>query len=189
MIYSLTGVVKKKLDSAIVLDVNGVGYKVNFSQTDLRETNVQDSIIVYIEIAVSSSFDFNMYGFIKENSLTIFKLLTSVSGVGPKNAFSIISFADVTTITEAISNADKTFFKKIPGVGPKLALKIIVELQDKVGKVKELNLTPKTRKQADILDALEGLGYDRDICSEAILGVDPSLDESEIIKLVIKRLS
>ncbi|HHH14223.1 MAG TPA: Holliday junction branch migration protein RuvA [candidate division WWE3 bacterium] len=188
MIYSLEGIVSLKRANFAVINVNGVGYRVYFTSKDLNSLSLGKSVFVYTHY-LSTDTQTSLFGFLYEESLELFLLLTGVSGVGPRIAFTILDSAPLSEITEAISNAESSFFKKVKGVGPKLALKIIVEMQDKVGKIKELNLSPLSQVDEEILQALCNLGFSSKIAREALESLDSNLSEEEKLKQAIKFIS
>ncbi|PIR43144.1 Holliday junction branch migration protein RuvA [candidate division WWE3 bacterium CG10_big_fil_rev_8_21_14_0_10_32_10] len=188
MIYSLTGTLKQRSDNFVVLDVNNIGYQIYIGSKTIQKLILENKYTFYTKLVVSDS-DIFLYGFVDEGFLNMFKMLNNVSGIGPKSAFNILDAGSLQEIVSAISNADKSFFKKVSGVGPKSALKIIVELQDKVGKIKELNLKPISSADSDIIEALEGMGYHRDNIIDILDKIDSGISEQDKIKRALNLLS
>lgn len=190
MISKLTGKIEEKFLDSVIVNVAGVGYEIFLGQKALHEFNQQDKVSFYTYLSVSKDMEFKLYGFKTEGDLRFFKLLRTVNGVGPKSAFNIISFNDTKSLSTAISNADKAYFKSIPGVGPKLALKIIVDLQEKVGKQKEIELSAAlTDEDKDILQALSSMGYDSKKASKLLQDLPKDMSEEAKIKQLIGQLS
>lgn len=185
MIYALKGILFEKSSSFIVLDVLGVYYKVNLGENVSKDLELNSEIFIYTHFFVSRDFDFVLYGFTNKSDIDLFKNLIEVSGIGPKTAFLILNYKGDIPLITAIKNADKSFFKPIKGVGEKQALKIIVELQSKVGKVLEVDLSPSSEMDSEILDALSQMGYKRDLCSDILATLPKDLSEQEKIKRVI----
>ena len=128
MIYCLTGkIIKKTLDS-VVISCGGVGYFVQIPATTGAALPP-----VYTIMNVTEN-DVSLYGFAAEEQRDCFKMLTGVTGVGPKAALSILSIMTPEKIALAASSGDHKAFTKAAGVGPKLAQRITLELKDKVGK-------------------------------------------------------
>lgn len=135
----------------------GVGYKVFASSYTLGKVAGQGEISLFIHTHVRED-QFNLFGFLTEDELSMFELLISVSGIGPKAAMSILSIADPKTIRTAIVNKDSSLLTRVSGVGKKTAEKVIVELQNKVS---ALDVHDQAGALADqeALEALTALGY------------------------------
>ena len=134
MIYCLTGkILKKTLDSAVI-SCGGVGYAVQIPATtgEALPAPGQEGT-VYTVMNVSEN-DVSLYGFATEEQRDCFKMLTAVSGVGPKAGLAILSVMSPEKVALAASSGDHKAFTKASGVGPKLAQRITLELKDKVGK-------------------------------------------------------
>lgn len=189
MIYALKGILFEKQLDFVVIEVCGVFYRVNLFQNEIKKLDLNSEVFVYTYFFVSRDMDFVLYGFADKNDISLFELLIGVSGIGPKTAFSILAFKGSTNLINAIKNADKSFFKPIKGVGEKQALKIIVDLQSKVGKVLEINLAPNSKEDSEILEALSSMGYARDVCSEILSTLSKDLSEQEKIKKIISQIS
>ena len=134
MIYCLTGkIVKKTLDS-VVLSCAGVGYLAQVPQTTAgRLPAAGETATLYTVLNVTEN-DIALYGFATEEQQSCFKLLTAVSGVGPKAGLAILSVMNPEQVALAASAGDHKAFTRASGVGPKLAQRIALELKDKVGK-------------------------------------------------------
>ena len=141
-----------------------------------------------------------LFGFIDQNELRSFKLLISVSGVGPKVGLAILSVMEPERVALAISAGDHKAFKAASGVGPKLAQRIVLELKDKVAKgfVEGISLedvagasteTPATQSSAQAIAALVSLGYSQSEAALAIAKIDATLPVEEIIKLALRSMA
>lgn len=183
MISYLHGKVLHKDLNYFEIDVNGVGYKVFSKSTFINTLTFNDVISVFIYTNVKED-DIKLFGFENREEKIIFEVLISVSGVGPKTALAILNSTSVAGIKSAIQNADTEVFMNISGIGKKLAQKIIVELQSKIGKVMELNL--KETDDEDVINALKNLGYTYKEAHELSKGVDKNLEIREKIKLSLK---
>jgi len=162
MIAYLTGRIIRVSTNYIVLDVNGVGYKV-FVAPGFRE---DDNVTFYTHHYVREQ-EQSLYGFATWQELNLFELLITVNGVGPKAAMAIMRSAKSDKIISAISSGDSALFKTVSGIGQKVAAKIIVELKTKVGGLGDIDLT-SLEGGSDVVDALEALGYRKGEIGEVI---------------------
>jgi len=185
MIAKLTGKPEILDHQSIILDVNNVGYKIFFNpkpnqplpSTLFIHTHVKDDAL-------------DLYGFITKDELQLFKLLISVSGIGPKTGINVMD-KGVEAITQAVSKGDVDFFTTVPRLGRKNAQKIIIELKSKLGGLKDLDLTSDTSETKDAITALISLGFSRSEAREALNQVfdQPTLEAkiSQAIKLLGKK--
>lgn len=159
MISSLRGTITKIRGNYIEIEVNNVGYEVQMSTGG--QLAVGDEIKLQIYMAVSES-DIRLFGFRTEEELDVFKMLITVSGVGPKTAAQILAGTSAVALMKAIGDADVAFFEKIKGVGKKTAQRIIVDLKSKIGGLGELNLADeRPLLEDDLFLSLRQLGFDR----------------------------
>jgi Holliday junction DNA helicase RuvA len=158
MISSLRGKVARIWGNEVEVEVNGVGYTVWMGKKKFSEG---DEVKIRTYMAVSEN-DMSLYGFEADEDLDLFKMLITVSGVGPKTGASILSNTDGAAVMKAIGEADVEFFKKIKGIGLKTAQRIIVDLKSKIGGLGELNLKDeRPLLEDDVMLSLEQLGFDR----------------------------
>ncbi len=157
MIARLEGKIKESDLNWIILDVGGVGYKVFVSQDILSKPTGAD-IVLYTHLYIRDNIQ-ELYGFENLEKLKIFEALISVSGVGPKGALGILSHSDTKKIKEAIALENPTIFTVVPGIGRKMASKIILELKNKLTGEELSAALPKDLEEAS--QALAGLGYSR----------------------------
>lgn len=155
MIGFLKGKVHSTDTSSLILDVNGVGYKV-FAPLPVLVSATQDtplSLFIYTHVREDHII---LYGFKDENELFLFEKLTSVSGIGPKSALAMLSVHSPSSLADAIERSDTDALYHTPGVGKKTAEKIILELKGKLSHLigKEMNDTT-----LEVRLALEALGY------------------------------
>jgi Holliday junction DNA helicase RuvA len=129
-----------------------------------------------------------LYGFLNEEELTMFELLISISGIGPKVALSILSIADVKTICTAIVNKDPSILTRVSGVGKKTAERVIIELQNKVDAV-NIDDQATTLAGQDAIEALTSLGYSVTEARDALKLVPADItDVSKRIRQALKNL-
>ena len=197
MIYCLTGkILKKSLDS-VVISCAGVGYYVQVPATtgEALPAPGQDGT-VYTIMNVTEN-DVSLYGFANEEQRDCFKMLTAVTGVGPKAGLSILSIMSPEKVALAASSGDYKAFTKASGVGPKLAQRIALELKDKVGKglangngfSGDMGTPEPSSAPAQAVAALVSLGYTPSDAAAAVARVDETLPVQDIIKVALRSLS
>lgn len=187
MFAQLSGKIAGIKQGFVVLDVSGVGYKVNVSAYTLGKVAGLGEAVFHIHTHVRED-QLALYGFLGEDELDMFELLISISGIGPKAALGILSIADSDTIKMAIINRDPSVLTQVSGVGKKTAERVIIELQNKV--------TAPTGKNAgnvipehEALQALLSLGYNVSEGREALKLVSPDVkDIGERIRAALKLL-
>lgn len=118
---------------SVVLDVNGVGFKIYTSYVSMSECSDGEIKKFFTYLSVKED-DISLYGFTTYNELKLFKELISVSGVGPKVAISVLSQISVADFSTAVVTGNHKVLSKVKGIGPKLAQRIVLELKDKIAK-------------------------------------------------------
>lgn len=177
----------------IIIDVNNIGYEINMPESDILSLNIGDNIKIYTYLNVRED-DMRLFGFKTNESLEFFKKLITVSGVGPRVALGIISNVDIESLGVAIATENVAALKSVPGIGPKMAQKIIFELKDKVlkDKTEKISVTLKQNNSKNIeeaVTALEVLGYNQRQIKEVISKLDLKDDSVEnIIRKVLKEM-
>ena len=198
MIYCLTGKILKKTLDTVVISCAGVGYAAQVPTTTAEALPAAGhEATLYTVLSVSEN-DVALYGFASEDQRACFKLLTSVSGVGPKAGLAILSILTPEKVALAASSGDHKAFTAASGVGPKLAQRIALELKDKVGKGLAAGTgfaaagtaapTPASAS-AQAVAALVSLGYTASEASMAVARVDDTLPVQDIIKIALRGLS
>ncbi len=188
---------KGKVDSIfkdkIIIEVNNIGYEIYMPESSIYTMEIGKELKIYTYLHVRED-EMKLFGFSSNSELELFKKLITVSGVGPKGAIGIISKVDIEALCVAIATEDVAALKSVPGVGPKMAQKIIFELKDKVLKeqtevlkVKEDNTNIENITEA--MTALEVLGYSHKQLKEVINKLDLKKDSVEnIIRKVLKEM-
>jgi len=184
MIGYLKGNVITRQNQEIWIDVAGVGYRVNVGA--YSNTPLQSEIALFIHTAVREDA-ITLYGFSTMEELQLFELLISVSGVGPKTGMEIIGASSGVQIESAIQQADVSFFANIKGIGKKSAQRIIIDLKNKIGSLKEIDLVSDEENDMVYL-ALKQFGFKPQIIQQAMQHIDRSLTEQEQIKAGLKIL-
>lgn len=199
MIYSLTGTIAEKNVDSIVMDVQGVGFFVAMPSTVVGALPaVGKSCTVYTHMNIKEDA-MDLYGFTDKTMRSLFRMLLGVSGVGPKVALAMLSYLNPTQILVAISAGDHKAFTKCPGIGPKLAQRMVLELKDKVGKGGELSdigelpvaaaAAPSGGDMQKAIQALVGLGYSQSEAAAAVSRQPQDASLEELIRLSLKTLA
>lgn len=197
MFYSLKGQLIHLEDGVAVVECSGVGYKCFVTantQKELLNLNQEIKLYTYLNVREDAM---DLFGFFKKEELDCFKLLISVSGVGAKVGVAILSSLLPEQVFKAISSGDSKTLTIAPGVGNKLAQRIILELKDKVGailcgsneKAEALNFSANGSAQSKALAALVSLGYLASDAMPIISSFDKSLPVEELIRLSLKSLA
>ena len=169
MFAYLKGVFESRTLDYIVVDVNGIGYKIFMSENSMKRIGELGSIIkVHTYVKVRED-DISIYGFASNEELRMFELLVSVSGIGAKSAITILSNITPSRFALAVITNEVNTLKKLPGIGPKTAQRIILELKDKIKTEEAIGaetseLEKEENKQEEfeeVIQALQVLGYRR----------------------------
>ena len=202
MYYYLNGELAYRDLSTCVIDCGGVGYKltVSFITSESLMSKLGKQVKLFTHLAVRED-GMELFGFGSYEEKECFNKLTSVSGIGPKAAMSILSTMTPEKLAIAICTDDKKAIAKAPGIGAKSAARIILELKDKMsvgmtdGDVETSPLSPSATSFvsnsafSEAVEALTVLGYDKNTALSVLKGIDPSVtDVGEIIKLALKKL-
>lgn len=193
MIAHLKGTVDRMTADSLVLDVNGVGYRVFTSTGTLSETGIGEIVRVYTHTYVREDI-LALYGFLSEGELRMFEQLLSVSGVGPKAALAVVSAVPPSAFGLAVLTEDADRLAKAQGVGKKTAQRIILELKDKIKKEQvAFGVTTggvRISQEAipvgvfeEAVSALMMLGYS---AAEAQKSVSPAMEEGKPLETVIR---
>ncbi|HPT66194.1 MAG TPA: Holliday junction branch migration protein RuvA [Candidatus Woesebacteria bacterium] len=162
MISSLKGEILTIGNNYLEIEVSGVGYLVWCGLNFLKRKTAGEICQIYTYQSVSEN-DISLFGFESRDEVNLFKMLISVSGVGPKTGAQIMGQVNSEEIIKAIGNADVGFFEKVKGIGKKTAQRIIVDLKSKIGGLGELDLTKDENKNIDddLSLSLKQLGFDK----------------------------
>ena len=195
MIGQLKGQIISKNPPEVLLEVGGIGYELlcpmsTFYQLD----NSTEDILLYTHLSIKED-SHTLFGFISKDEKNMFRELIRVNGVGPKVALAILSHLTVSSLVDCIIKEDADLLAKTPGIGKKTALKLIVELQDRLDKVEFLNTSTSTMhhktssnpnaKQA--LEALQSLGFKLKEANTMISAIDnQKLSTEQLIRLALQ---
>ncbi len=198
MIYSLNGKLTYWEAGLAVIECAGVGYACRTTMNTLakiREQRESGEVKLYTYLHVTEN-SLDLFGFADNAELSAFKQLISVSGVGPKAALSILSDITPSKLALCVASEDYKTLTKSPGIGSKIAQRIVLELKDKVAK--EQKLSAKDLQSAVIttgdnfseaMTALQTLGFNPAQCGAAISGADPASSVEDLIKYGLKNLA
>ena len=190
MIAYIKGTLEEKSSKYVVIDVMGVGYKIFMSDRAINELGeIGDKVKVHTHYHVRED-DISLFGFLTNEELRMFELLIQVSGIGAKSAITILANIDASTFALAVLANDVNSLKKIPGVGPKSAQRIILELQDKLkkdnaemiqaGKEEIEKEVKHSQNVEEAVQALQILGYNKREIEKAfdkLANTDVSVEE------------
>ena len=204
MIGKLKGTIDEIGDDHVVLDVHGVGYVAHCSARTLGKLgSAGEAAVLFIETYVRED-QFRLFGFLTALEREWFRLLQSVQGVGSKVALAVLSTLTPGELANAIALQDKTAVSRAPGVGPKVAVRIMTELRNKapafageasasIGLKQELGEGVASAPVSDAVSALTNLGYSRDQAANAIAAAlkngGEGADSARLIRLGLKELS
>ena len=193
MIAKLTGTIDEIGTDNIVLDVQGVGYLVFCSSRTIGAIGGKgDGATIYTEMQVSET-DMRLMGFASGSERGWFRLLISVQGVGGKVALAILSALEPGEISRAVAMGDKAMVTRANGVGPKLALRIVNELKDKVGGIAVDPVTgaggvvhAPSSNSADAVSSLQNLGFKPADASAAVAAADAEAGDGATLDALVR---
>lgn len=188
----LNGRVDYISEDYVVIDISGLGYKVFTSQNTMKNLKPGEISKVYTHLIVKED-DLVLYGFSSREELAMFKLLISVSGVGPKVGASLLNHYKASEIAGAIIGRDITKLTKAQGIGKKIAERIILELKDKVdteSAIGGMETMDSGDEMSQVIEALVSLGYNYSVASAAVIRLKDTNKPIEIlIKDALKQLA
>jgi Holliday junction DNA helicase RuvA len=201
MLYYLIGTVSEIGQNSIILEVGGIGFQVNTSLQTISDVKTGSQVKLYISESIGEN-NYDLYGFSEQREKRFFELLISISGVGPKAAISVLSVMNTDELVHAVMTDDIKALTAAPGIGKKIAQRILLELRDKLGaelpnlassisdSVKQPGKLP-SENQA-IFDAMAGLsvlGYSSAEVSAIIRRSDwTGMTAEQIIREVLKNM-
>ena len=201
MLYYLIGTVSEIGQNSIILEVGGIGFQVNTSLQTISDVKTGSQVKLYVSESIGEN-NYDLYGFSEQREKRFFELLISISGVGPKAAISVLSVMNTDELVHAVMTDDIKALTAAPGIGKKIAQRILLELRDKLGaelpnlassisdSVKQPGKLP-SENQA-IFDAMAGLsvlGYSSAEVSAIIRRSDwTGMTAEQIIREVLKNM-
>ena len=188
MITSLSGALSTVGLDWVEITVAGVGLRVNVPPSFVENVGgVGERVNLFTSLQVKED-SLTLYGFPSSDGRLAFEALLGVNGVGPRLALSILSVLTPENLAFAVANEDTDIIKGVPGVGKRIAERIVMELQGKLQI--EMTAAPATRSDRELLDALTALGYSASEVMEAVAGIpsDDSIEFEEKLRLAFERL-
>lgn len=198
MFYYLSGKLAAIELNLVVIDCGGVGFSVNTTTNTISRLKLGEDAKLFTYCSIREDA-FDIYGFATKAELESFKLLVGINGVGPKAALAILSAVTPEGLNMAVVTQNEKMLTAAPGVGKKIAQRILLELKDKMGVITELDMRsggPVTvapagpdSKTTEAIQALQVLGYDQASINSAMKGIDvESLDTQGIIKQALRAM-
>lgn len=195
MIYSLHGKLTHWEAGLAVVECGGVGYACRTTMNTLSKIRNMDEVMLFTYMHITEN-SLDLFGFADNAELASFKQLISVSGVGPKAALSILSDITPSKLALCIATGDSKTLTKSPGIGTKIAQRIVLELKDKVAKEQKFTSEEFASAPAmtgnnisEAITALQTLGFSPAQCSTALSGANPDSSVEELIKFGLKNLA
>ena len=201
MLYYLIGTVSEIGQNSIILEVGGIGFQVNTSLQAISDVKTGSQVKLYISESIGEN-NYDLYGFSEQREKRFFELLVSISGVGPKAAISVLSVMNTDELVHAVMTDDIKALTAAPGIGKKIAQRILLELRDKLGaelpnlassisdSVKQPGKLPSDNQA--IFDAMAGLsvlGYSSAEVNAIIRRSDwTGMTAEQIIREVLKNM-
>jgi len=193
MIVHITGVLKSKDINELVIESNGIGYMCHISNNtfnQLPEIGKNFQILTYLHITENKH---TLYGFFNAQERKLFKMLISVSGIGPKIGIQLLSSTNSEHFSAMIINSDVKMLSSLPGIGPKTAKRLIIELKDKftITTSHDIPVDKSINNHQDAYSALIQLGYNNRNIESAIYKITKDIKDiktEELIKLCLKEL-
>ena len=191
MIATLEGTLAYRSDDSVIINVGGIGFRVYVSSSTSSQLGaVKGRVSLYTHLHVRED-NISLYGFASSEELALFKNLISVSGIGSKLALAMLSAFNPEQLIVAITSGDIDLLSRAPGVGRKMASRLVVELRGKLEKEWKDVALPLAPESADVIAALTGLGYSVAEATKAISRLpDPdSLSLEEKIRMALQQLA
>lgn len=188
MIAHVSGKVTEKFGSAVIIDVQGLGYEVQVASGDFESTILHENVLFYTYHHIREQSQ-ELFGFSSLTAKKLFELLITVQGIGPKAALSILSISDSETVRNAIANGDSAYVAKASGVGKKIAERVIVDLSEKVGLAVAITHSSgaATIEVGDeAMEALMALGYTLQDATVALENVPRDLPVAERVTRALR---
>ncbi len=189
MIARITGNLISKEPASVVIDVHGVGYRAFIPLSSfygLPDTGNQVSLHIHTHVREDAIL---LYGFLTQREKELFLALIAVSGIGPKVALAIISGLPAEELADAIARGDQKKISTIPGVGPKTAARVVLELKDKVAALGAVDNGPclaPGRQRDEAVSALVNLGYKKNMAEDAVKKICAAQGDDMAIEALIK---
>ena len=193
MITQIRGKLVEKNPTYAVVDCNGVGYLLHISLNTFSSLPDQEAVLLYTHLLIREDAH-TLFGFINKTEREVFRLLISVSGVGPSIARTMLSSMTSEEIQQAIASENVPVIQSVKGLGAKTAQRVIVDLKDKILKtfdIDEISINSSNTNKDEALSALEVLGFNRKQSEKVVslvLKTQKDASVEQLIKLALKNL-
>ena len=189
MLAFVKGIVSQKINQAVIVDVQGIGYQLQTTTATNDQLNLKETTTLYVyEHIREDSHD--LYGFLDPLTKQLFELLLSVSGLGPKMALAVMDLGQPESLKEAIAGGNVTYIMTANGVGKRLAERVVVDLKDKVGVLASQGATDFLRSGTDeAVEALTALGFSSQDALASLKDVSYDLPTEERVKQALRSRS
>lgn len=168
MIAKLKGPIIFKDEKSVIIDANGIGYRVFTPTHCLLKFKSGETAEIWTHLSVKET-SLEIFGFLSQSELNFFELLISISGIGPRSALGILNLAEIESLKKGILEGDITYLTKVSGIGKKTAEKIVIELKDKLGA--KSSQIGSTKEDVEVVEALKALGYSQEEARGALKSI------------------
>ncbi len=189
MIGRISGILIEKLPPTICVDVNGVGYDIDVPMStlyDLPELGAKVSLYTHLAVREDAHI---LYGFLRPEERVAFRTLIKVSGIGARTALGILSGMSTQDLANAINQQEVGLLTKVPGIGPKTAARLILELKGKFHATTADSIAPQQSDKNDILNALIALGYSEKESLATVKALPNDVSVSDGIRQALQQLA
>lgn len=191
MIATLEGMLEYRGVDSVIINVGGIGFQVHVPGSTLSQLGaIKDKVSLYTHLHLRED-NVSLYGFASEEELALFKNLISVSGIGPKTALALLSALNPEQLAMAITGGNVDIISQVPGIGRKMASRLVVELKGKLEREWKGALLPLAAEDADAIAALTNLGYSLREATQAVSNLpdSPELRLEEKVKMALQQLA
>jgi len=192
MIATLEGTLEYRGVDSVIINVGGIGFQVHVPGSTLSQLGaINDKVSLYTHLHLRED-NVSLYGFASEEELALFKNLISVSGIGPKAALALLSASNPEQLAMAIASGNVDVISQVPGIGKKIAGRLVVELKGKLEREwKKGAVLPLAAENTDAITALINLGYSLREATQAVSNLPDSseLTLEEKVKMALQQLA
>jgi len=191
MIATLEGTLEYRGADSVIINVGGIGFQAYIPSSTLSQLGaIGDKVSLYTHLHVKED-NISLYGFASSDELVLFKSLISVSGIGPKAALALLSALNPEQLAMAITGGNVDFISQVPGIGKKMANRLVIELRGKLEREWKGAALPLAPENTDIIAALTSLGYSLREATQAVSSLQDSRELSleEKVKMALQQLA
>ncbi len=163
MIWGLKGILHSKTENSIILEINGVFFEILICTKHSARFHTGEEVFLYIRETVRENSPLELIGFVNEDERALYDALIRINGIGPRNALKILDVTDLNSFVNAVDSKDTLFLRSLPGIGAKMAERIILELSGKLHSAINAN-----DHIGEALETMMALGFSRSEAFEAI---------------------